>query len=752
MNLPTKIILLIVVVMLGVGLGSSLLVGQLMYDALEIELHDQAVVAVQSLAELIALDVINGDIIDARVAVRKMVERSKSIRYAYIVDFEGRLFTHSFENGFPVALAAEPHQHIPSAASPVVDHYKTTTGVVVDIAYPVIEGLTAHVHIGLDEEHLFLRVTSLRNGIIRLTLLLAAVGCAIGIIVSRRLTRPLTDLAGAMHDFGEQKESGQLEFRSGGMEVAELTSAFNRMITERMRAEEALRESERVLRESQSVAQIGSYVLDVQSGACESSPTLDRIFGIDDDYEHSLEGWTAVVHPDDRQSMVDDLAQYIVEQHGRFSREYRIVRHNDGSERWVQGLGELEFDAQGTPVAMIGTIQDITERMRAEKERKELQTQLNQAQKMEAVGRLAGGVAHDFNNMLGVILGHTEMALDQVDPTGPLSAGLQEIRTAADRSAGLTRQLLAFARKQTVIPRVLDLNETVKGMLKMLRRLIGENIDLVWLPDAGMWPVKVDPSQIDQILANLCVNARDAIEGVGKVAIETGNTTFDETYCKDHPGSVPGEYVMLAISDDGCGIDKAMLDNLFEPFFTTKTAGTGLGLSTVYGIVKQNDGFITVVSEPGDGTTFKLYLPRHTGTDAQPREEESAAPMEPGHEAILLVEDEPAILKLTAMMLERQGYVVVAASTPVEALRLAEQHSDPIHLLITDVIMPGMNGRDLAKNLLSLRPDLKCLFMSGYTADVIADRGVIDKGVNFIQKPFSTQDLAAGVREALDGD
>jgi nitrogen-specific signal transduction histidine kinase/CheY-like chemotaxis protein len=400
---------------------------------------------------------------------------------------------------------------------------------------------------------------------------------------------------------------------------------------------------------------------------------------------------------------------------------------------------------------MMGTHQDITERKRAEEEREKLQEQLSQAQKMESVGRLAGGVAHDFNNMLGVILGHTEMALERVAPTDPLCDDLKEIRKAAERSADLTRQLLAFARKQTVAPKVLDLNKTVKAMTGMLRRLIGEDIDLAWMPGKELWTVNVDPSQVDQILANLCVNARDAIAGTGKVTIETDNVSLDEAYCADHAGFVPGEYVLLAMSDNGCGMDADVLSHLFEPFFTTKEKGkgTGLGLATVYGIVKQNNGFINVYSEPGHGTTFKIYLPRHAAK-AAPREEEGRAQASArGSGNILLVEDEPAILKMTTMMLERLGYRVLAARTPGEAIRLAREHAGRIDLLMTDVVMPEMNGRDLAKNILSLYPDIRRLFMSGYTANIVAHQGVLDPGVHFLQKPFSMQDLGAMISEAL---
>jgi PAS domain S-box-containing protein len=396
-------------------------------------------------------------------------------------------------------------------------------------------------------------------------------------------------------------------------------------------------------------------------------------------------------------------------------------------------------------------VMDITERKTAEMERQKLQAQLNQAQKMESVGRLAGGVAHDFNNMLGVIFGHVEMAMYKVDPDHPLFADLQGIQKAAKRSADLTRQLLAFARKQIIAPKVLDLNETVEGMLKMLRRLIGEDIDLAWLPGAGLLPVKVDPSQIDQVLANLCVNSRDAVAGVGKITIETADVTFDTEYCANNPGVSPGDYVLLAVSDNGCGMDKEIRDKLFEPFFTTKEVGkgTGLGLSTVYGIVKQNSGFINVYSEPGRGTTIKIYLPRHKGMAEQVQQEGPAEPVVRGHETILLVEDDPDMLAMTTMLLQRQGYTVLAASRPSEAMRLAEKHAGEIHLLMTDIVMPEMNGLDLAGKLSPLFPNLKQLFVSGYTANVIAHHGILEEGVHFLQKPFSQKDLAIKIRETL---
>jgi PAS domain S-box-containing protein len=425
-------------------------------------------------------------------------------------------------------------------------------------------------------------------------------------------------------------------------------------------------------------------------------------------------------------------------------------RKKDGSLIDVEITSHF-LDFQGRRARLV-LANDITERRRAEEEKTKLQEQLLQAQKMESVARLAGGVAHDFNNMLSAILGHAELAELQLNPAEPIYADLEVIRKAAQRSAELVRQLLAFARKQTVAPQVLDLNDTVAGMLKMLLRLIGEDIELAWLPGAGLWPVNIDPSQIDQILANLCVNARDAIAGVGKITIETENVLFDEEYCSRYPGFSSGQYVMLGVSDTGTGMSKEVLEHLFEPFFTTKEVGkgTGLGLATVYGIVKQNEGFIHVYSEPGRGATFKIYLPRFIGQMAGRAKERAGALPRGAGETVLLVEDEAVILHVGKAMLENLGYRVLAAGSPAEAVQLAAAHTDELQLLITDVIMPVMNGRDLAQLIQEIKPGLKVLFTSGYTANVIAHQGVLDEGVCFLQKPLSMKNLAVKIRQVLE--
>ena len=524
---------------------------------------------------------------------------------------------------------------------------------------------------------------------------------------------------------------------------------ITRDITERKQAEKTLRESEEKYRELWEQTRDGIALADLETGILlDCNQAMGDLVGRT--REELIGQHQKILHlpASDNAKFFPAFEKHRTDREGGLLEDVLITK---AGETKVVEIKATLLTLQGKKV-MQGIFRDIAERKRAEEEQEKLQAQFLQAQKMESVGRLAGGVAHDFNNMLQTIIGYCELAFEETAADSPLREDLLEIQKAANRSADLTRQLLAFARKQTVIPRVLDLNETLEGMLKMLRRLIGEDIDLFWKPGLDLWKVKMDPSQIDQILANLSVNARDAISGTGKVTIETENVTLDEAYCAGHAGFSPGQYVQLAVSDDGCGMDPETLEHIFEPFFTTKKegAGTGLGLSTVYGIAKQNGGFINVYSEPGKGTAVKIYLPRFEGKASEALAE-SAAEVPQGHgETVLLIEDEESILKLGQKILERLGYTVLSAGTPGEALRLAETHAGEIHLLITDVVMPEMNGRDLAERIVSIKPGLKCLFMSGYTANAITHSNVLDEGMQFIQKPFSLKNLAAKVREVLD--
>lgn len=425
--------------------------------------------------------------------------------------------------------------------------------------------------------------------------------------------------------------------------------------------------------------------------------------------------------------------------------EEEIIFAADGHREVLETIKTAMYRNDGQLAGVLGIGRNITDRIN-------LQARFIQAQKMESVGRLAGGVAHDYNNISSIIIGYTELALENIEQSTPLYEDLMEILTAAKRSTDITRQLLAFARKQTIAPKVLDLNDTIENMLKMIRRLIGEDIDLRWFPGAEAWPIKIDPSQVNQILANLCINARDAIANVGKMTIETKNICLDEAYCADHAGFIAGDYVLLAVSDDGSGMPRETLDKIFDPFFTTKRIGkgTGLGLSTVYGIVKQNDGFINVYSEPEKGTTFRIYLPRYSGDiEAETPKDVSEIQLSRG-EWVLLVEDDASILKLGGMILRDLGYTVMSTTSPTQAIQLANESAGKMDLLITDVVMPEMNGRELSEQLRILHPDLKVLFMSGYTSNVIAHRGVLEDGVYFIPKPFSKKEMAVKIREVLD--
>jgi len=387
-------------------------------------------------------------------------------------------------------------------------------------------------------------------------------------------------------------------------------------------------------------------------------------------------------------------------------------------------------------------------------ERRALEQQLRQSQKMEAVGRLAGGIAHDFNNLLMVISGYSEFLLERLGDEPRLRGPAQEIASAAERASSLTRQLLAFSRKQMLAPRIVSLNDVATENLKMLTRMIGEDIDLVLVPGPGLWPVRADAGQIEQVIMNLAVNARDAMPSGGKLTIETSNVTLDDEYARFHAPVRPGDYVMVAISDTGAGMDTETQSHIFEPFFTTKgTKGTGLGLSTVYGIVKQSGGYIWVSSEVGRGTTFKIYLPRVASVGepaalvATPVEFKK---VEPGTETILLVEDEANLRYLARQYLEKQGYKVIEAADGAVAMQIAVAHEAVIHLLLTDVIMPGMNGRELAQRISEIRPNVKILYMSGYTENVIGHNGMLDAGIRLLQKPFNLRDLKSKVREVLD--
>jgi two-component system cell cycle sensor histidine kinase/response regulator CckA len=513
---------------------------------------------------------------------------------------------------------------------------------------------------------------------------------------------------------------------------------------ERKRAEEELRRTTQFLSHAQAIAHIGSWEWDIARDAITWSEETYRIFGLTPAQGPiALEQYLALIHPDDRDT-VGGAVRQTRETGASFEIDHRIV-HPDGSVHFLHSRGGVVVDATGRPVGMTGTVLDITAR-------KHLEQQLFQAQKMEAVGQLAAGVAHDFNNLLTAILGSTDLLLESL-PTGhPGREDAEETRKAALRAADLTRQLLAFSRQQVLAPRVLDLNEVVANMDRLLQRLLGEDIELRTVLTPNLGAVRADAGQLEQVIVNLAVNARDAMPGGGNLTIETMNVALEETYRAAHTVVVPGAYVMVAVSDSGTGMDAATQARVFEPFFTTKPKGqgTGLGLATAYGIVKQSGGYIWVYSEPGRGTTFKVYLPRVDAPAERVSPDPDSTASLRGSEAILLVEDQEEVRKLVRRMLESRGYHVLAAASGHDALRLTGQHAGTIDLLVTDVVMPGMSGREVALLLAPARPHMKVLYLSGYTDESIVRHGMLEPGIAFLQKPFTAEALARKVREVLD--
>ncbi len=530
--------------------------------------------------------------------------------------------------------------------------------------------------------------------------------------------------------------------------LARLGPAVYRVVTERRpredkrRAEAALKDAEERARFAMEAARVGTWEVDHTTGIARWSETLEALHGLAPGaFGGTYQAFLEIIHPEDRaavQAAIDEANRRRVDSHIL----YRTL-WPDGSLHWITGTGKTFYDDAGAPVRAAGVGLDVTEQHN-------LEEQYRQSQKVEAIGQLAGGIAHDFNNLLTAIQGYSELLSGALPPDSPLQRDVSEIRLAAERAASLTRQLLAFSRRQILQPRILDLRDSVRSMELMIRRLIGEHIDVVLRLAGEPTYVLADPGQIGQVILNLAINARDAMPDGGSLLAEVTTATLDESYARGHTSAVPGSYVMLSVSDTGIGMDAATRARIFEPFFTTKKGegGTGLGLSTVYGIVKQSGGNIWVYSEPGLGATFKVYLPR-----VEDAPEEAPTPEPPrvlmGTETLLVVEDEFGLRELVRRSLEPHGYRVLLAATPQEALAIAREHPDPIHLLISDVVLPEMAGPALARQILAARPDTRVMYMSGYTDQAVLARNVLEPGEPFLQKPFTPLGLAQKVREVL---
>lgn len=520
-----------------------------------------------------------------------------------------------------------------------------------------------------------------------------------------------------------------------------------RIRQERQNAEQALKESEVRYRTLVHTVPDLIYVVDLNGNITYASPSAIKYYGYTASHQmlgHKVAEW---IHPDHHakfKTAMDVLKSGDV----LMNQEYALFS-KEGKTFFGEVSASCMRDDQGHPVGIVAVVRDISDRKRAEEERSMLQAQLLQAQKMESIGRLAGGVAHDFNNMLSVILGYTELIQTQLSPEDQVVNDVIQIERAGRRAKDITQQLLAFSRKQIIEPALLNLNDIIRTTQKGLVRLIGEDVDLVFHPDPNLNKIKFDHSQLDQILINLAVNARDAMPRGGRLTIETTNTQVNEGFNPDHLGLAPGNFVLLSVSDTGVGMDKETLAHAFEPFFTTKAVGkgTGLGLATVYGIVNQGGGHIKAFSEPGKGSTFRIYFPAATEEEL-PDSESRGLSIAPGSGTVLVVEDDVMVRDMAVAMLKASGYRVVAAATPMKALKYC-QENQPFDLLITDVVMPEMSGAELRDKVLKIKPGIKVLFISGYPGDVIAHHGVLDEGINFIRKPFSMSDLAMAVQNAI---
>jgi two-component system, cell cycle sensor histidine kinase and response regulator CckA len=538
-------------------------------------------------------------------------------------------------------------------------------------------------------------------------------------------------------------ESGEDEEKR----LAALASA-NSVLVARHRAEDlllrTLRRNEERTNYALGAAHTGVWEFDLVTRELTWSETMAPLFGLKPgEVLASPDAVLARIHLDDR-AVVEDCVAHAARDGTDLEVEFRVA-WPDGDTHWLAARGRVLRDETDRPVRVLGIGTDISDR-------KSLEAQLHQAQKLEAVGLLAGGIAHDFNNILSVILSYSEFLLQQVGSTSPFRGDLEEIHKAGKRAADLTRQVLAFSRQQVLAPKILDLNDVLVIVSNMLTRVLGEDIELETLLAKDLGKVKADPGQIEQVIVNLVVNARDAMPRGGKVTIETSNVRLDDADAAVHVGVTPGRHVMIAVSDTGVGMDKITQSRIFEPFFTTKERGkgSGLGLSTVFGIVQQSGGTIWVYSEPNVGTTFKVYLPRAPDQASSPSVGSTRPPRSHGGETILLVEDDDQVRAVASSILKDAGYRVFQAGTPAEAFALCAEHGDEIDLLLTDVVMPKMSGRQLAEQIVALRANVKVLFMSGYTDDAIVRHGVLDSGVAFLQKPLTPSALTRRIREVLD--
>ena len=716
------------------------------------EIIKRAETSSKSAAAVAAYSLVSGDSLGMDHIVFKGKSSNNDVEYMAIVDKKMKILAHSdIKKRGEVLKEAGGRTLKDNEDGTVVREISFSKDKIFEIYTPILfKGKSlGSVFVGVNQSVLLKAQSFARERIFWLfasTLLVAVIG-VIGISIL--ITRSIHELALGVEELEQGKWGRSLRVYSRD-ELGKLTESFNKMSRTIMEQQEEVSKYTRQLQTLSENAPFGMVMIDKDGTFKYINPKFRELFGYDLDDIPNGKTWFRKAYPDPTyrhhviSSWTDDLAAF---KPGDKSPRTFTVTCKNGTEKIINFM-PVQLDTGENLVAC----EDITEFKRAGEEKAVLQEQLRQSQKVEAIGRLAGGIAHDFNNLLTVIKGYSELSRIGLKEGDTLRGNIDEIQKAAERAASLTRQLLAFSRRQIMEMKVLDLNSLLRDLEKMLHRLIGENIGMVTHLIEDLGRVRADVGQIEQVIMNLVINAKDAMPSGGKITIETANVELDESYARSHVDVKPGPCVMLSVSDTGVGMTPEVRERIFEPFFTTKETGkgTGLGLSTVYGIVKQSKGHIWVYSEQGKGTAFKIYLPRVDGPLEEINKEVLKKELPRGNERILIVEDEEEVRKLAGKILEKQGYRILETFNSDDALVACERSTSPIHLMLADVVMPGMSGFELAKLLKPLYPQIKILYMSGYTDDAIVPHGVLEKGVDYIQKPFTMEGLARKVREVLD--
>jgi len=753
-SIRLKLTVFVILLLIFTTVAFSIVTVKIQNKTILNEIIKRAETSSKSAAAVAAYSLISSDSLGMDHIVFKGKSSNNDVEYMAIVDKKMKILAHSdIKKRGEVLKEAKGDTLKKDEDGTIVREISFSKNKIFEIYTPILfKGKSlGGVFVGVNQSVLLEAQSLARKRILWLfasTLLVAVIG-VIGISIL--ITKSIHELASGVKELEQGRWGRSLRVYSKD-ELGKLTESFNKMSRTIMEQQEEVSKYTQQLQTLSENAPFGMVMIDKDGSYKYINPKFRELFGYDLNDIPDGKTWFTKAYPDPTyrhqviSTWINDLEG--LESEGKRPRTFKVTC-KDGTEKIINFI-PVQLETGENLMAC----EDITELKRAEEEKAALQEQLRQSQKVEAIGRLAGGIAHDFNNYLTVIKGYSELSRFELKEGNPLRGNIDEIQNAAERAASLTRQLLAFSRRQVMEIQVLDLNTVLRDLEKMLRRVIGEDIELITLLAEDLGRARADVGQIEQVIMNLAVNAKDAMPSGGKLTIETANAELDESYARSHLDVKHGPYVMFSVSDTGVGMSPEVKERIFEPFFTTKEKGkgTGLGLSTTYGIVKQSGGHIWVYVEQGKGTTFKIYLPRVNEPLEEIRKKVSKEELPRGDETILIVEDEEEVRKLAGKILERQGYRILETFNGNDALVACERHQSPIHLMLADIVMPGMSGSELGKLLKPLYPDIKTLYMSGYTDNAIVRHGVLEKGVNYIQKPFTMEGLAKKVREVLDKD